>query len=58
MFSSNQEVNLRYSIVVPLHNECENVPDLYSRLKTVMEGIHEREVRLGLPPGTTKEVCP
>ena len=28
------------------------------RLKTVMEGIHEREVRLGLPPGTTKEVCP
>ncbi len=28
------------------------------RMKTVMEGIKEREVRLGLPPGTTKEACP
>src|SRR5271157_3766191 len=27
----------RYSIVVPLHNEQENVPDLYDRLKAVME---------------------
>src|ERR1700693_3145731 len=29
----------RYSIVVPLHNEQENVTDLYDRLKAVME-IH------------------
>ena len=28
---------LRYSIVVPLHNEQENVTDLYDRLKAVME---------------------
>ncbi len=28
---------LKYSIVVPLHNEAENVTDLYARLKQVME---------------------
>ena len=28
---------LKYSIVVPLHNEQENVTDLYDRLKAVME---------------------
>ncbi len=28
------------------------------RMKTVMEGIHEREVKLGLPPGASREVCP
>ena len=27
----------RYSIVIPLHNEQENVTDLYDRLKAVME---------------------
>jgi len=27
-------------------------------MKTVMDGIHERELRLGLPPGATKEGCP
>ena len=27
----------RYSIVVPLHNEQDNVTDLYDRLKAVME---------------------
>jgi len=27
----------RYSIVVPLHNEQDNVTDLYDRLKVVME---------------------
>jgi len=31
---------LRYSIVVPLHNEQENVTDLYDRLKAVMEANH------------------
>lgn len=30
----------RYSIVVPLHNEQENVTDLYDRLKAVMEASH------------------
>ncbi len=30
-----------YSIVVPFHNEEENLPELYRRLTTVMEGIGE-----------------
>ncbi|HYD16594.1 MAG TPA: glycosyltransferase family 2 protein [Candidatus Nanoarchaeia archaeon] len=33
---------LRYSIVVPFHNEQENVTELYSRLKGVMEQVGER----------------
>jgi glycosyltransferase involved in cell wall biosynthesis len=32
---------LKYSIVVPLHNERENVTDLYARLKSVMEASGE-----------------
>jgi len=32
---------LKYSIVVPLHNEQENVTDLYDRLKAVMEANSE-----------------
>ena len=32
---------LKYSIVVPLHNEQENVTELYDRLKAVMEGVGE-----------------
>ncbi len=32
---------LKYSIVVPLHNEEENVTDLYARLKAVMEANGE-----------------
>ncbi len=32
---------LKYSIVVPLHNEQENVTDLYARLKAVMEANGE-----------------
>ena len=31
----------KYSIVVPLHNEQENVTDLYDRLKAVMEASGE-----------------
>src|SRR5260370_25351860 len=32
---------LKYSIVIPLHNEQENVTDLYDRLKAVMESKGE-----------------
>jgi glycosyltransferase involved in cell wall biosynthesis len=32
---------LRYSIVIPLHNEQENVTELYDRLKAVMEAQSE-----------------
>ena len=31
----------KYSIVIPLHNEQENVTDLYDRLKAVMEANGE-----------------
>ena len=33
----NKKTVPKYSIVVPLHNEQENVTDLYDRLKVVME---------------------
>src|SRR5262252_1404200 len=32
---------LKYSIVVPFHNEEENVTELYDRLKVVMEQVGE-----------------
>lgn len=32
---------LKYSIVVPFHNEEENITELYSRLKAVMENVGE-----------------
>src|SRR6266849_3718692 len=37
----NKNTVLKYSIVVPLHNEQENVTDLYARLKSVMEASGE-----------------
>ena len=37
----NKSTVLKYSIVVPLHNEQENVTDLYARLKSVMEASGE-----------------
>ena len=37
----NKKTVPKYSIVVPLHNEQENVTDLYDRLKVVMEGSGE-----------------
>src|SRR5438477_166763 len=40
-FPYNKRFMPRYSIVVPLHNEQENVTDLYDRLKAVMEANGE-----------------
>src|SRR2546428_3461019 len=40
-FPYNSRFMPRYSIVVPLHNEQENVTDLYDRLKVVMEAHGE-----------------
>jgi len=37
----NQQIVPKYSIVVPLHNEQDNVTDLYDRLKAVMEAHGE-----------------
>src|SRR4051795_10406426 len=36
-FTYNKKPVPKYSIVIPLHNEQENVTDLYDRLKAVME---------------------
>src|SRR2546427_10322151 len=40
-FPYNSRFMPKYSIVVPLHNEQENVTDLYDRLKVVMEANGE-----------------
>src|SRR5947209_11456870 len=40
-FVYNSKIVPKYSIVVPLHNEQENVTDLYDRLKMVMEASGE-----------------
>jgi glycosyltransferase involved in cell wall biosynthesis len=37
----NTEIVLKYSIVVPFHNEEQNVTELYDRLKVVMEATGE-----------------
>jgi glycosyltransferase involved in cell wall biosynthesis len=39
MASYNSTIVLKYSIVVPFHNEEENVTELYDRLKAVMEMV-------------------
>ena len=39
--TSSQDSPLRYSIVVPFHNEEMNITPLYERLTRVMEGIGE-----------------
>ena len=44
---------LRYSIVVPLHNEQENVTDLYDRLKAVMEANGESFEMVLVDDGST-----
>src|SRR6201984_3308845 len=37
----SSEAEIRYSIVVPLFNEQENVPPLYMKLTEVMDGLGE-----------------
>ncbi len=34
-------MEIRYSIVVPVYNEVENLPELYRRVREVMEGLGE-----------------
>lgn len=34
-------MNIRYSVVVPVYNEVENLPELYRRVREVMEGLGE-----------------
>ena len=51
-FPYNSSV-LKYSIVVPLHNEQENVTDLYARLKSVMEANGETFEMVLVDDGST-----
>jgi dolichol-phosphate mannosyltransferase len=37
----------KFTIIIPIYNEEENIPELYSRLSSVMEGLCGRE---GYPP--------
>jgi glycosyltransferase involved in cell wall biosynthesis len=45
----------KYSIVIPLHNEQENVTDLYDRLKAVMEANGESFEIVLVDDGSTDE---
>jgi glycosyltransferase involved in cell wall biosynthesis len=49
---------LKYSIVVPLHNEEENVTDLYARLKQVMESSGESFEMVLVDDGSTDGTFP
>lgn len=51
--SYNRYIVLKYSIVVPLHNEEENVTDLYARLKQVMESSGESFEMVLVDDGST-----
>src|SRR5262249_56983548 len=48
----------KYSIVVPLHNEQENVTDLYDRLKAVMEATGETFEMVLVDDGATDATFP
>ena len=48
----------KYSIVVPLHNEQENVTDLYDRLKAVMEANGETFEMVLVDDGSTDGTFP
>jgi glycosyltransferase involved in cell wall biosynthesis len=48
----------RYSIVVPLHNEQENVTDLYDRLKAIMEANGESFELVLVDDGSTDRSFP
>jgi glycosyltransferase involved in cell wall biosynthesis len=48
----------RYSIVVPLHNEQENVTDLYDRLKAIMEANSESFELVLVDDGSTDRSFP
>src|SRR5438445_1029257 len=45
----------KYSIVIPLHNEQENVTDLYDRLKAVMETSGDSFEIVFVDDGSTDE---
>ena len=45
----------KYSIVVPLHNEQENVTDLYARLKSVMEANGESFEMILVDDGSSQQ---
>lgn len=48
---------IKYSIVVPFHNEEENVPTLYDRLKAVMEATGQRFEMVFVDDGSSDATC-
>lgn len=54
-------MKITYSIVAPIYNELENIPELYRRVKEVMDSIHETwELVLvddGSTDGSTEAIC-
>jgi glycosyltransferase involved in cell wall biosynthesis len=52
-----QDEGPRYSIVVPFHNEEENVTALYARLKTVMEHVAESWEAVFVDDGSRDRTC-
>ena len=56
LISGYNQTNVpKYSIVVPLHNEQENVTDLYDRLKAVMEASGETFEMVLVDDGSTDD---
>jgi len=49
---------LKYSIVIPFHNEEENITDLYDRLKVVMETVGEPFELVFVDDGSTDRTFP
>ncbi|PYV40477.1 MAG: glycosyltransferase [Acidobacteria bacterium] len=49
------EANVKYSIVVPLYNEVDNVPPLYSKITEVMRRMRESYEIIFVDDGSTDE---
>lgn len=48
----------RFSVVVPIHNEVENIPELYERLSDVMSGLHASYEMIVVNDGSTDASLP
>lgn len=48
----------QFSVVVPIHNEVENIPELYERLSGVMSGLHQSYEIIVVNDGSTDASLP
>jgi glycosyltransferase involved in cell wall biosynthesis len=55
--SSASSIACRYSVIVPFHNEQENVTVLYTRLKQVMEQVGEPYEFVFVDDGSSDSTC-